>query len=92
MKIETTLKGGYLHVDRKSVKKAGLESLDILCSSSLMMNMTDAEIAKEYKKSGDYDANECKMNVFVNRHVICFTFGLFGLDVNFNAFSSRGRP
>ena len=89
MDIETRLEGGYLHVDSKSVKRAGLKSLEILCSSPLMGNMTDAEIAEEYKKSGDYDANECKMNVFVNKTAICFTFDLFGLDVECNVFQHR---
>ena len=89
MDIETTLEGGYLHVDSKAVKRAGLESLEILCSSPLMGNMTDAEIAEEYKKSGDYDANQCKMNVFVNNMVINFTFGLCGLHVFFDAFQDK---
>lgn len=91
MDIETTLEGGYLHVDSKAVKRAGLESLEILCSSPLMGNMTDGEIAEEYKRSGDYAATKCKMNVFVNNHVIHFTFDLFGLHVDFTAYHSIGH-
>lgn len=69
-------------------KTRKLTSLEIRCSAAVMKNMTDAEIEANYKKTDDYDANELKMNVFVNGFCIEFNFNLFGLDVHYNAWNA----
>ena len=70
--------------DEEVVKRAGLIDISILCSADLMKNMRDEEIDKE-AASGDYDANHCHLNLFLNNACIEFVFDLFGLHVSFNA-------
>lgn len=92
IRIRTRYIGGeqrYLTVDKASLTKAGLYSFEILCSSPLMKNMPDNEIARAYRKSKDYDANYLKMNVFVNGSCLQFLFDLFGLRVSFDCYQNR---
>lgn len=81
---------GHYHIGQDDLKDTSLYSLEILCSK-MEGQMTDADIKRYYKKSGDYDANVMNFNIWANGFLIQFQFELMGLHVMYNAWELK-RP
>lgn len=81
---------GHYHIGQDDLKYTSLYSLEILCSK-MAGQMTDADIKRYYKKTGDYDANEMNFNIWANGFLIQFQFELMGLHVMYNAWELK-RP
>ena len=75
---------GHYRIGQDDLKETSLYSLEILCSR-MGRQMTDADIMREHKKTGDYDANEMHFNIWANGFLIQFQFELMGLHVMYNA-------
>lgn len=75
---------GHYLVREEELKGSSLASLEILCRG-MPDQMSDAEIERLHKKTGDYDANEMYFNIWVNGFLIQFHYELMGLHVEYNA-------
>ena len=73
----------HYHIGRDDLRDTDLDSLEILCSG-MPGQMKDSEIRKRHLRSGDYDANEMRFNVWVNGFLIQFYFELMGLHVEYD--------
>ena len=87
---KTGYSNGHYFIGQNDLKETSLYSLEILCSQ-MGGQMTDADIMREHKKTGDYDANEMYFNIWVNGFLIQFYYELMGLHVEYDAFELK-RP
>ena len=87
---KTGYSNGHYFIGQNDLKETSLYSLELLCSQ-MGGQMTDADIMREHKKTGDYDANEMYFNIWVNGFLIQFYFELMGLHVEYDAFELK-RP
>lgn len=86
----TGYSNGHYFIGQYDLEETSLYSLEILCSK-MEGQMTDADIMREHKKTGDYDANEMNFNIWVNGFLIQFQFELMGIHVMYNAWELK-RP
>lgn len=71
----------------EALKDTKLKYLQISCSDPIMNNMTNEDIEKHHKQTGDYDYNEVNFNIFINHHMLVeFNFDLFGIHVRYDLY------
>lgn len=89
---------GHYLVGSSDLTGTGLESLEVLCSG-MRGQMTDTEIRRQRRRTGDSDGSSMKLNVWVNGFLIGFEFNMYGLEtiydswaLNCGRFAHRATP